>query len=159
MSARKILATPYSELRTLLYADDVREAPMRWTYSCPHCEAILNPDDTITLLAISENRRLLVGFHPQPGNYEVYLPPGEEIEPGSRWELFCPVCNESLVTDLSEDLCGLDLHTGGDTHRIYFSRIVGEQATFTVTAEGLLKDYGIHTDRYLEHLIHLKYMR
>jgi hypothetical protein len=28
-----------------------------------------------------------------------------------------------------------------------------------VTAEGLLKDYGVHTDRYLEHLVHLKYMK
>jgi hypothetical protein len=28
-----------------------------------------------------------------------------------------------------------------------------------VSAEGLLKDYGIHTDRYLEQMIHSKYMR
>jgi len=28
-----------------------------------------------------------------------------------------------------------------------------------VSAEGLLTDHGIHTDRYLEHLIHLKYLR
>ena len=35
----------------------------------------------------------------------------------------------------------------------------GEEATFTVSAEGLLNDYGIHTDRYLEHMVHNKYMR
>jgi len=35
----------------------------------------------------------------------------------------------------------------------------GEEATFVVTAEGLLKDYGIHTDRHLEHMVHTKYMR
>lgn len=132
---------------------------MKWTYSCPHCRATLNPDETIILLARCDDRQLLIGFHPQPGNYEVYLPPGEEIASGTRWEFSCPLCREALVTDLSDDLCALDLQTGGDSHRIYFSRVAGEHATFMVTAEGLLKDYGIHTDRYLEHLVHLKYMR
>jgi hypothetical protein len=28
-----------------------------------------------------------------------------------------------------------------------------------VTAEGLLKNFGIHTDRYVEDQIHSKYMR
>jgi len=120
---------------------------------------MLNPDETIILLAEVEDRSLLVGFHPQPGNYQVYLPPGCHMVAGSRWQLSCPVCRQSLVTELSDDLCALDVHIGSDTHRVYFSRIAGEQATFMVTAEGLLKDYGIHTDRYLEHLVHLKYMR
>jgi hypothetical protein len=139
-----------------VYQDEVA---MHWTYSCPHCRAMLNPDETIILLAEVEDRHLLVGFHPQPGNYQVYLPPGCHMVAGSRWQLSCPVCRQSLVTELSDDLCALDVHIGSDTHRVYFSRIAGEQATFMVTAEGLLKDYGIHTDRYLEHLVHLKYMR
>jgi hypothetical protein len=69
------------------------------------------------------------------------------------------VCEKSLLSELSEDLCALDVTSPGETHRIYFSRIAGEEATFVVSAEGMLKDYGIHTDRYLEHLIHEKYMR
>jgi hypothetical protein len=105
------------------------------------------------------DRRFLAGLHPQPGNYEVELPPGEEMPPGSRWEFFCPVCEKSLVSELSEDLCALDVTAPGDTHRVYFSRIAGEEATFVVSAEGLLKDYGIHTDRYLERLVHEKYRR
>jgi hypothetical protein len=47
----------------------------------------------------------------------------------------------------------------GETHRVYFSRIAGEEATFVVSAEGMLKDYGIHTDRYLEDMIHNIYKR
>ena len=47
----------------------------------------------------------------------------------------------------------------GETHRVYFSRIAGEEATFVVSAEGMLKDYGIHTDRYLEQMVQSKYMR
>jgi len=132
---------------------------MNWNYSCPHCHAMLNPDESIIVLAEHEDTVALVGFHPQPGNYEVYLPPGVEITTGSRWTLSCPVCRKELTTEVSEDLCALDVHTGGDVHRIFFSRVAGEQATFMVTAEGLLKDYGVHTDQYLEHLVHLKYMR
>lgn len=132
---------------------------MHWTYSCPHCRGMLNPEDNVVLRAEREDHRFLAGFHPQPGNYEVELPPGEEMPKGTRWEFFCPICDHSLVSELSDDLCALDVHTGGDVHRIYFSRIAGEEATFMVSAEGLLKDYGVHTDRYLEHLVHLKYMK
>jgi len=132
---------------------------MHWTYTCPHCSARLNPEQSIVLRAEREGRRLLVGFHPQPGNYEVDLPPGETMEPGTLWEFSCPVCDHSLVSELSDDLCALDMRSGNEHHRVYFSRIVGEEATFVVSAEGMLTDHGIHTDKYLEHLVHLKYMR
>lgn len=132
---------------------------MHWTYSCPHCESLLNPEQRVVLCAERGGHRFLAGFHPQPGNYEVELPPGEEMPQGTLWEFFCPVCDKSLVSDLSEDLCALDVHSAGEAHRVYFSRRAGEEATFTVSAEGLLKDYGIHTDRYVEHMVHKKYLR
>lgn len=132
---------------------------MHWTYSCPHCAATLNPDRNIVLRAEREDRRILVGFHPQPGNYEVELPPGEAMEPGTCWTFSCPVCDHDLVSELSEELCALDMSLHDERHRVYFSRIAGEKATFVVSAEGLLTDHGVHTDRHLEHLVHLKYMR
>ena len=132
---------------------------MHWTYSCPHCESLLNPEERVVLRAEREGHRFLAGFHPQPGNYEVELPPGEEMPKGTLWEFFCPVCEKSLVSDLSDDLCALDVHSAGETHRVYFSRIAGEEATFVVSAEGLLKDFGIHTDKYVEHMVHNKYLR
>lgn len=132
---------------------------MHWLYSCPHCQATLNPGERIVLRAAGEGRSFAVGLHPQPGNYSVELPPGEVMTQGSRWEFFCPVCERSLASELSDDLCALDLLTAGECHRVYFSRIAGEEATFVVSAEGLIKDFGIHTDRYLEHLVHSKYMR
>lgn len=132
---------------------------MLWVYSCPRCEAPLNPEERVVLRAECEGRSFLVGLHPQPGDYSVELPPGEIMARGTRWEFFCPVCERSLVSELSADLCALDVETAGDKHRVYFSRIAGEEATFMVSAEGLLKDYGIHTDRYLEHMVHSKYLR
>jgi len=132
---------------------------MNWTYSCPHCAATLNPDDNIVLRAELEGHRILVGFHPQPGNYVVQLPEGESMEPGSRWEFSCPVCDTNLVSELSDELCAIDLCLHDERHRVYFSRIAGEEATFVVSAEGLLTDHGVHTDRYLERLVHKKYLR
>jgi len=132
---------------------------MDWIYSCPHCHAVLNPDQSIILLAEHDERPCLVGLHPQPGNYEVYLPPEVEMPAGTRWAFSCPLCRQPLTTGLSEDLCALDMTSGGDPHRVYFSRIAGEEATFVVSAEGLLTDHGVHTGRYLENLIHLKYLR
>ncbi|MCU0233339.1 MAG: hypothetical protein MUE90_04830 [Thermoanaerobaculales bacterium] len=132
---------------------------MHWIYSCPHCQARLNPGERIVLRASAEGRSFAVGLHPQPGNYSVELPPGEVMAQGSRWELSCPVCERSLASELSADLCALDLVTAGESHRVYFSCVAGEEATFVVSAEGLVKDFGIHTDRYLEHLVHSKYMR
>jgi len=132
---------------------------MDWTYSCPHCHAVLNPDQSIILLAEHDELRCLVGLHPQPGNYEVYLPPEVEMPAGTRWAFSCPLCRQPLTTEISADLCAIDMTIGGDPHRVYFSRIAGEEATFVVSAEGLLTDHGVHTDRYLENLIHLKYQR
>lgn len=132
---------------------------MHWTYSCPHCAATLNPQETIFLRAEREGRRFLVGFDPQPGNYGVEVPEGETIPAGSVWDFSCPVCDRSLVSELSADLCALDMRQHDERHQVYFSRIAGEEATFVISAEGLLIDHGVHTDKYLEQMVHRKYMR
>jgi len=132
---------------------------MDWTYRCPHCRAVLNPDATVVLRADDGAQRFLAGLHPEPGDYRVTLPDGIEMEPGSRWTFCCPVCAADLASELNPDLCALDMQSRGDVHRVFFSRIAGEQATFVVSAEGLLSDHGIHTDRYVEDLIHRKYQR
>jgi hypothetical protein len=132
---------------------------MHWTYSCPHCSATLNPKDTIVLRAEHVGHRFLVGFHPQPGNYEVDVPEGESLAPGTTWDFSCPVCDRNLVSELSDELCAIDMCLHDERHRVYFSRVAGEEATFVVSAEGMLTDHGVHTDKYLEHLVHRKYMR
>jgi len=135
------------------------EECMHWTYSCPHCDAALNPDTSIVLRAAHDGTKMLIGLHPQPGNYEVELPPGGAMPPGTRWDISCPVCDHSLVSDLSDELCAIDMCSQEERHRVYFSRVAGEEATFVVSAEGMLTDHGVHTDQYLEHMVHLKYMR
>jgi len=106
---------------------------MRWTYSCPQCEAMLNPDETIVLVATHGNTRILMGFHPEPGNYRAYAPPGESVEPGEAWEFSCPLCHASLISYVDRKLCAIDMHTVGAKHRVYFSRIAGQHATFVMS--------------------------
>ncbi len=132
---------------------------MEWIYHCPNCGGMLNPDETVILLAERDGARLLVGLHPEPGNYHLHLPPGVTMPEGSRWEFDCPLCRTSLVSELSPDLCALDLESGGGRHRVFFSRVAGEQATFVLRAEGMLEDYGTHRDKYVEQLVHRMYAR
>ncbi len=115
---------------------------MRWTYSCPHCHSMLNPDETIILLGSSGGQRMLVGFHPKPGNYELYLPPGVKLEEGTTWSFWCPVCQSNLQTSFAENLCAIDIDTEAESHRVFFSRIAGEHATFVAVSEGLREKHG-----------------
>lgn len=129
---------------------------MRWTYLCPHCGAMLNPDETVILIGQHGDTRILLGFHPEPGTYRAYLPPGADVVEGTTWDFSCPLCHASLGTDVAPELCALDVLTSGQRLRVYFSRKAGERATFVVTAEGLVKRFGDHSERHsLEMLEHV----
>lgn len=133
---------------------------MSWTYSCPKCGANLNPDRAIILIGSHEDQRVLIGFNPQPGNYEIYVPPGVEVPQASRWEFFCPVCQASLVSEDDDRLCALEIGQEGARRRVLFSRIAGEQVTFVVGVRDrrIEQIYGADADEYTRHLVHLKYV-
>ncbi len=125
---------------------------MRWTYACPHCQAMLNPDEAVVLIGECGPHRILIGFHPEPGNYRAYLPPEFKLQEGSMWDFSCPVCNRSLIAEIAPELCALDMAVQGVRHRLYFSRIAGEQATFVITAEGVRSHGGDAEKHSLEML-------
>jgi len=132
---------------------------MSWTYACPKCEAMLNPDETIVLIGSREaGKRTLVGFHPEPGNYRVYFPPGIEVEAGDRWEFFCPVCGENLQTKENENLCAIRMVVSKKPFLVLFSRVAGEKATFVVTGEGVQEQHGDDAVGYVKHLVQMKYL-
>jgi rubredoxin len=129
---------------------------MRWTYVCPHCGAMLNPDETVILVGQHGDTRILLGFHPEPGTYRAYVPPGTDVVEGTTWDFSCPLCHASLATDVAPELCALDMLTSGKRLRVYFSRMAGERATFVVSAEGLVERFGNHAERHsLEMLEHV----
>jgi len=126
---------------------------MSWTYRCPKCKATLSPDSSIILCAKQGTRRILIGFHPEPGNYESYLPPDAEIQDGDAWDFFCPVCNASLACEDNENLCMLDALVEGRESNVLFSRIAGEKVTFVVSDRKVQQQHGKDVDHYIHHLM------
>lgn len=131
---------------------------MKWTYSCPHCRAMLNPQDAIILVARHEDKVWLVGLHPEPGRYEIFVPPNVRVTSGERWTFACPVCAADLKTDFADTLCAIDIHTDEEDHRIFFSRVAGDQATFVVSAEGLRSKHGKDASSYHQETAQMKYL-
>jgi hypothetical protein len=127
-----------------------REANMEWTtYSCPKCGAVLNPSGVVTLIASRTGIRVLFGFHPEPGNYRVFLPPDVDAADGAEWDFSCPVCWASLACADHRKLAEIAQIVGVERRRLLFSRIAGERATYVLSGDdGRVESHGEHADRY-----------
>ncbi len=121
---------------------------MSWTYSCPYCDCVVNPDETVILVAERENQQMLIGFHPQPGNYTIYVPRGVQLSRGETWEFFCPLCRANLRSEEHPNLAALVVWQGDVRRRVLFSRVVGEQATYIVQDKDVAQRLGEHADLY-----------
>ncbi len=121
---------------------------MTWTYSCPLCGNIINPDETVILVANRGDSTILLGLHPQPGNYTMYIPPGCDLRMGDRWDFYCPVCRENLLSEEHENLCTLTIWQGDARRKLLFSRVFGERATYVVADKNLENSYGEHSKNY-----------
>ena len=147
-----------SALLNALCCEGVEER-MHWTYSCPHCDAALNPEVSIVLRAEHEDTEVSGGSAPATGQLRGRCcrrrdhaagHPGSSVA-RSAITLWSP----SSQTSSAPSICVRTVNATGS----FFSRIAGEEATFVVSAEGMLTDHGVHTDKYLEHMVHRKYMR
>ena len=122
---------------------------MAWTYSCTACGSVVNPGGgMVVLVGLFGGAQMLIGFHPEPGDYTLYLPPGAELEHGNIWSFHCPVCHGSLQSDLNENLCSHDLDENGAKKRVLFSRIAGEHATYVVSGDTEAISLGEDQDNY-----------
>jgi hypothetical protein len=130
---------------------------MSWTYGCPKCKAMLNPHDTIILTAARGELRTLIGLHPEPGNYQIYLPPNVKLEEGEMFEFLCPVCHANLKTAENENLIGIEILGQDKPRLVLFSRIFGERATLVVAGSSVETEHGEHADRYRGQLVSIRY--
>ena len=121
---------------------------MRRVYSCPHCEATLNPNVKIVLAAANRGLRGLVLLSPTPGNYDLVQADDLDLRPGDVVDLMCPICGHSLAAELNACLAEVNFRLEGGTHgRVDFSRKVGEHATYVVTRESI-RSYGENAGVY-----------
>jgi hypothetical protein len=109
---------------------------------------MLNPDRAVILAMSRGDMECLVGLHPQPGKYEVYLPPRVYTEDGTRWNFSCPMCKRPLATAEDPNLCELELKVDGAPVRILFSSVAGEHATFVMHDDTRQDAYGEDSARY-----------
>ena len=112
------------------------------TYTCPSCKGVLNPENAVILRATDEGRQMLLGLHPEPGNYELYIPDGSELPPGSVWSLGCPVCGSDLRLGANGELCLVHMEEGGEAKEVWFSPRAGRRVTVVVSASGEVERFG-----------------
>ena len=115
---------------------------MKRTYTCPACKGVLNPENAIIVRATDEGRQMLLGLHPEPGNYDLYIPDGSELPPGSVWRLSCPLCGADLQLGANGELCLVHLEMGGQAKEVWFSPKAGRRVTIVVTADGEVERFG-----------------
>lgn len=115
---------------------------MKRTYFCPTCQATLNPNVKIILSIARGRKRSLILLSPQPGNYNVLLPPDTALRRGETIEFFCPACGVNLASEANANLAEIGFQfEDGTKGRVNFSRKYGEHATYFVTKERV-RSYG-----------------
>jgi hypothetical protein len=131
---------------------------MSWSYSCPTCRATLNPREDLVLVAARGETKVLLQFHPRPGDYELHKPDGLELEPGEAWSFFCPVCRANLATEEGGEFCRLLLRAEGRSRELLFSRVAGKRATFILSQGEVLEKHGTEAEEAMVFLDRHKWM-
>ena len=111
---------------------------MKKVFSCPHCQAVLNPSVKILLVISYKKKKGMILLSPQPGNYKYICDPSVEkhLSQGAKVRFACPVCSEDLTSPSSSQLAEMRIATPGqDPQRVEFSRIYGKNATFVFDGE------------------------
>lgn len=115
---------------------------MKRTYSCPHCEGVLNPSVKIVLRGQLKGLKGLFLFSPKPGNYDVVVPPGFDLQPGDEVAFACPICGLDLTSSKGEDWAEIHFGSGPRTGgTVVFSKVSGRHATYFITQEEV-RGYG-----------------
>lgn len=118
-------------------------------YVCPHCREHLRVGEYIVFKIRNKHKEKgLLLLHPEVGNYTSIKHPKFKFQEGERVDFFCPICMQSLNTNLDDNLVHVVMiEEAGTEHEIYFSRIAGEKSTYTVSEKGITA-CGEHSHRY-----------
>ncbi|MEN8008139.1 MAG: hypothetical protein ABFS42_14050 [Candidatus Krumholzibacteriota bacterium] len=114
---------------------------MKNVFTCPHCQAVLNPSVKILLVISYRKKKGMILLSPQPGNYKFICDKSVErnLTPGSKIRFSCPVCTEDLTSKSNSQLAELRMTAPGrETRRVEFSRIYGKNATFVLDGEDVV---------------------
>lgn len=131
---------------------------MSTMFLCPHCGAVLNPEHAIILKASLGHDQVLIGMHPDPGNYQIYVGHSVPVRAGTAWTFSCPMCHEDLQAEGAgnENLCTVTMQTDQSELKVFFSRIAGEKATWVVNRQGEVEQHGDAATQYAD--LQMKYL-
>jgi hypothetical protein len=115
---------------------------MKRQYFCPSCNANLNPNVKVILMARKGGDKGLILLSPQPGNYQVIVAEDIHLTTDDLVEFHCPVCGASLTAETNSTLAHLRFRfSSGREGVAYFARRYGEHATYLV-ADDHVMTYG-----------------
>lgn len=113
---------------------------MKRNYKCPICRSYIRVGDYIVLSFKSPvNETGLIFLSPEIGNYEKLSHPEFKLKEGEAYKVYCPVCHTTLNEKDKENMVKIILEQEGEEFDIHFSNIVGEEMTYKVTKQEVIK--------------------
>ena len=122
---------------------------MQKYYLCPECRGHLKVGEHIIFTAKnSKGEKGLQLLHPEIGNYSSIKHPSFKYSRGESLDFSCPLCGVSLQSKLDKNLVHMIMiDKDRKEYDIFFSRIAGEQSTYTVSGDKIMQS-GEHSHRY-----------
>lgn len=111
-------------------------------FLCPECNGHIRIGEHIILKVKNLKKQFgLLLLSPQIGNYSSVKHPAFEIKHGESLDFFCPLCNNSLKSDIHPNLAHVIMNDeAGKSYDVYFSQIAGEHSTYET------KDDSVHIE-------------
>lgn len=124
---------------------------MNITYYCPHCRGAINMFDHIILSAKCPKHKIgLVLLHEEIGNYRVKMSASLSADKGDVFDLYCPICHESLNTEKGEHYAYfVRTDASGMESKIVISRKYGDQYTLKITGT-TVESYGESARKFVD---------
>lgn len=113
---------------------------MKRNYKCPVCRSFIRVGDYIVLSVKSPvNETGLVFLSPEIGDYAKVTHPKFKLKKGEAYKIYCPVCHATLNEKEKENMVRIILEQDGEEFDIHFSNIEGENVTYKVTEQEVVK--------------------
>ncbi len=119
---------------------------MKKTCFCPHCNAVLNPNEKVIFIVDDGERKGLILLSAKPGDYRLIADQNFALKKGRAATFSCPVCSQSLTSAVNDKFVEIKLDQGGSAlSTVEFSRVFGEHATFIIDGREMAS-YGEDAD-------------
>lgn len=108
-------------------------------FLCPRCDGNIRVGDYVIIKVKNLKKQSgLLLLSPQIGNYTSVKHPSFEINQDDYLEYYCPLCSNSITSDIHNNLAHVILREeSGKCTDVYFSQIAGEKSTFTTDGESV----------------------